>query len=221
MVLCSMVDLSILRGWPWPCNMVHSSLMRTLNWSLLFFSDLLRDALSKLKHIFLKTTTTNSAHKHNQPVIWSFSHNTKWDLHAHSQYIKSSFWLTNNRKGSSFKTSLWASWESWSQRELWSDITAGGRKCEASTRGCYFSSPYQAYFPLLVLVGNKILDQKDPWLNPAGFLCSQIKDLQRTVFSWWLLLSLMSIDKGPWLIMCFAWRNSPDQFPEYPVERTW
>lgn len=45
MVLCSIVDLSILRGWPWPCSMVQSSLMRTLNWSLLFFSDLLRDAL--------------------------------------------------------------------------------------------------------------------------------------------------------------------------------
>lgn len=45
MVLCRIVDLSILRGCPWPCSMVQSSLMRTLNWSLLFFSDLLRDAL--------------------------------------------------------------------------------------------------------------------------------------------------------------------------------
>lgn len=45
MVLCSIVDLSILRGWPWPCSIVQSSLMRTLNWSLLFFSDLFRDAL--------------------------------------------------------------------------------------------------------------------------------------------------------------------------------
>lgn len=45
MVLCRMVDLSILRGWPCPCSMVHSSLMSTLNWSRRFFSDLLRDAL--------------------------------------------------------------------------------------------------------------------------------------------------------------------------------
>lgn len=47
MVLWRMVDLSILRGWPCPCSMVHSSLMSTLNWSRRFFSDLLRDALHK------------------------------------------------------------------------------------------------------------------------------------------------------------------------------
>lgn len=45
-----MVDLSILRGWPWPCSMVHSSLMSTLNWSRLFFSDLFRDALQQQTH---------------------------------------------------------------------------------------------------------------------------------------------------------------------------
>lgn len=49
-VLCNMVDLSIFRGWPWPCSIVHSSLMSTLNWSLLFFSDLLRDALQQPTH---------------------------------------------------------------------------------------------------------------------------------------------------------------------------
>lgn len=49
-VLCKMVDLSILRGWPCPCSMVHSSLMSTLNWSRLFFSDLLRDALQQSTH---------------------------------------------------------------------------------------------------------------------------------------------------------------------------
>lgn len=53
-VLCNMVDLSILRGWPWPCSMVQSSLMRTLNWSLLFFSDLLRDALQQEENVYLK-----------------------------------------------------------------------------------------------------------------------------------------------------------------------
>lgn len=50
-VLCSIVDLSILRGWPWPCSMVHSSLMSTLNWSLLFFSDLFREALYQAAHM--------------------------------------------------------------------------------------------------------------------------------------------------------------------------
>lgn len=53
-VLCNMVDLSILRGWPWPWSMVQSSLMRTLNWSLLFFSDLLRDALQQQANICKK-----------------------------------------------------------------------------------------------------------------------------------------------------------------------
>ena len=46
MVLCRMVDLSILQGSPWTCSMVHSSLMSTLNWSRRFFSDLFREALS-------------------------------------------------------------------------------------------------------------------------------------------------------------------------------
>lgn len=43
MLFCNIVDLSILRVLPG--NMVPSSLMRTLNWSLRFFSDLLRDTL--------------------------------------------------------------------------------------------------------------------------------------------------------------------------------
>lgn len=43
MLFCSMVDLSIFLVLPG--NIVPSSLMRTLNWSLRFFSDLLRDTL--------------------------------------------------------------------------------------------------------------------------------------------------------------------------------
>lgn len=71
MLFCRMVDLSIFLVLPG--NMVPSSLMRTLNWSLLFFSDLLRDTLQSQNRLVneIRSAEGSERPRWHLTVAWS------------------------------------------------------------------------------------------------------------------------------------------------------